>query len=429
MRPPPVTLPALEVSVGSGCAAFLRLELVGVHGEAHAAPRLAPVESRVHEDFVESLQLGLAFDQSGPRDDHGVHSLRDLTSDGHGGDLANVLDATVGAAPDEDLLDRRALDGRAPLQADVLQRTCDGRLTRLVVALLIDLGNGARDRHGVLGRRAPRDRGRDVLCVDDHRGVVHRSVVGGEGPPVLDGLVPILPLGTHGTSLEVFEGGVVGGDDSRAGSGLDGHVGDGHTGLHGEFFDGLSGEFDGSAGSARRADDSADVEDDVLGGYAGFEGAVDADEHVNGFGLGKGLSRQHMLHLARTNPKRQRPKRPMSRRMTVPANRRTPRQRETLLRSDNMHDPLPLVLHAEIPETEVLHVRLHLHHLGATGRLFDECRNVQQGGAIGRGDVVIDRGEGAVRATDVAVGETQALEGLGGGHLVNEMTIDVEEEG
>src|SRR6476620_649021 len=40
-----VALPALEVAVGGRGAALARRQLVGIHGEAHRAARLAPVEA------------------------------------------------------------------------------------------------------------------------------------------------------------------------------------------------------------------------------------------------------------------------------------------------------------------------------------------------------------------------------------------------
>ena len=134
-----------------------------------------------------------------------------------------------------------------------------------------------------------------------------------------------------------------------------------------------------------------------------------------------------MLHLARADPESQRPERPMGRRVTVPADGRAPRQREPLLGPDDVHDSLPLVLHPEVPQAEVGDVRLHLQDLGPAGGLLDEGRDVHQRRAVGRGDVVVDRGQRAVRPADGAVGEAEPLEGLGGGHLVDEVAVDVEQ--
>jgi hypothetical protein len=109
----------------------------------------------------------------------------------------------------------------------------------------------------------------------------------------------------------------------------------------------------------------------------------------------------------------------MSGRMTIPANTRRPRQRKPLLRPDDVHNALSFVLHSEILEAEILHVGGHLEDLRSTRRLLDEGLDVQQRRSIGGGHVVIHRGQSAVGSTDGAVGEAEALEGLGGGHFVD----------
>src|SRR6476646_6358783 len=54
-----VALPALEVAVGGRGAALARRQLVGVHGKAHRAAGLAPVEAGGLENLVEAFGLGL----------------------------------------------------------------------------------------------------------------------------------------------------------------------------------------------------------------------------------------------------------------------------------------------------------------------------------------------------------------------------------
>jgi hypothetical protein len=62
----------------------------------------------------------------------------------------------------------------------------------------------------------------------------------------------------------------------------------------------------------------------------------------------------------------------------------------------------------------------------ARGGLVDDVQAVGDGGG---GDVVVYRGDGAVGSANLAVGETEAVEGLGTGDFVDEMEIDVEERG
>mmetsp|Transcript_19895 Transcript_19895/g.41290 ORF Transcript_19895/g.41290 Transcript_19895/m.41290 type:complete len:515 (-) Transcript_19895:121-1665(-) len=429
MRPPSTSLPSLEIPIGSGSAPFLGFQFVRIHGQAHGTSRLSPIESRLHQNFVESLLLGLVFDQSRSGDDHGVDSLLHFPPHGDGGDLANVFDASVGARSDEYLLNGRALDGRPALEADVLERPRHGGFAGVVVSLLVDPGDGAVDGNGVLGGRAPGDGGGDVLGVDDDRLVEDGPLVGFQTLPVVHGPVPLLSLGTHGPPLQVLEGDLVRGDDPGPRSRLDGHVRNAHARLHRQPLDGLPGELDRGARPARRADDAADVQNDVLAPHPLGQLAVDPDQHVPGLRLRQRLRGQDVLHLRRPDPERQRPERPVRGRVAVPAHRRAAREGEALLRPDDVHDALSLVLHAEVGEAEVADVLLQLQDLRAAGRLFDEAGHVHEGAAVRGGHVVVHGGEGAVRAADGAVGEAEALEGLGGGHLVDQVAVDVQEGG
>src|SRR6185312_1173340 len=49
------TLTAFEIAVRSRSAAFVRLQPIIVHGQAHGAARLAPVEAGGDEDLVEAF--------------------------------------------------------------------------------------------------------------------------------------------------------------------------------------------------------------------------------------------------------------------------------------------------------------------------------------------------------------------------------------
>ena len=62
-------LTALEVAVGGRRAALARSELVGVHGQAHRAAGLPPLEAGRTEHLVEALRLGLVLHPVRPGDD------------------------------------------------------------------------------------------------------------------------------------------------------------------------------------------------------------------------------------------------------------------------------------------------------------------------------------------------------------------------
>src|SRR5437016_2702595 len=99
-------LAALEVAVRGRGAALARLELVGVHAEAHRASGLAPLEARVAEDPVQPFLLGLRLHLSGARDDERGANVRGdaLAFDDRRG-RAQVLDARIGARADEHLVE------------------------------------------------------------------------------------------------------------------------------------------------------------------------------------------------------------------------------------------------------------------------------------------------------------------------------------
>ena len=70
-----LALAALEVAVAGGGGPLAGGELVGVHGQAHRAAGLAPVEAGGGEDLVEALGLGLVLHRERAGDDHGPHAV------------------------------------------------------------------------------------------------------------------------------------------------------------------------------------------------------------------------------------------------------------------------------------------------------------------------------------------------------------------
>src|SRR6202008_4115139 len=92
MRASLEALTALEVAIRGRSAALARLELVRVHGEAHRAARLAPVEARGLEDLVEAFLLGLFLYEPRARHDHRVDAGADLLAVGDARHLAQVFD-------------------------------------------------------------------------------------------------------------------------------------------------------------------------------------------------------------------------------------------------------------------------------------------------------------------------------------------------
>src|SRR5215210_7357279 len=101
MRPAALALASLEVAIAGRGAPLARLQNVGVHAEAHGAPRVAPVEACLGEDLGQSFFLGLLLDAHRTRDDHSPYAFLDLVAFQDAGGGAQVLDAGVGTRPKE----------------------------------------------------------------------------------------------------------------------------------------------------------------------------------------------------------------------------------------------------------------------------------------------------------------------------------------
>ena len=175
------------------------------------------------------------------------------------------------------------------------------------------------------------------------------------------------------------------------------------------------------AGAAGRADLADDGEDDVLGGDAFGQRPVDADPHVLRLRLDQGLGRQHMLDLGGADAVRERAEGAVGRGVAVAADDRRARQREPLLRPDDVHDALAAVELVVIFDAEFL---------GVGGQRLDLLAALGIGdavAAVGRLDVVVDDGERLFGGAHLAPGHPQSLERLRARHLVDEMAVDVDE--
>src|SRR5579883_7835 len=93
VRASALALAALEVAVAGAGAALAGRQAILVHGQAHRAPRLAPLEAGLLEDAIQPLALGLPLDQARAGDDHGLHGGSDLAPFHHAGGGAQILDA------------------------------------------------------------------------------------------------------------------------------------------------------------------------------------------------------------------------------------------------------------------------------------------------------------------------------------------------
>ena len=170
-----------------------------------------------------------------------------------------------------------------------------------------------------------------------------RAVVGAQRLPVAHRVVPGLALRRLRTVLQERVGLLVGRDEAGLGAALDRHVADRHAAFHRQRADRLAGIFQRIAGAAGGADLADDGEDDVLGGDAGRQLAVDHRAHVLRLRLDQRLRRQHVLDFRGADAVGERAERAVGRGVAVAAHQRDAGQREALLGADDVDDALPLV--------------------------------------------------------------------------------------
>ena len=148
-------------------------------------------------------------------------------------------------------------------------------------------------------------------------------------------------------------------------------------------------------------------QDDVLGGDAGGQVAVDGDGHRAGPVLGQGLGGEHVLDLAGADAEGQRAERAVGGGVAVAADDGHARLGQALLGADDVDDALAGVAHRVLGDAELGAVGPQHLDLLARDRIGD--RLVDVGGR----DVVVLGGDGEVGAADRAAGQAEAVEGLG----------------
>ena len=128
-----------------------------------------------------------------------------------------------------------------------------------------------------------------------------------------------------------------------------------------------------------------------------------------------------MLDLGGADAVGERAESAVGRGMAVAADDRGSGQSEALLRPDDVHDALPRIELVVIFDAELARVPGQFLDLLTAFRIGDAAA------AVGGLDVMVDDGERLVRGTNLAPGQPQSFEGLGAGHLVDEMPVDIDE--
>src|SRR5439155_8800637 len=108
--------------------------------------------------------------------------------------------------------------------------------------------------------------------------------------------------------------------------------------------------------------------------------------------------------------------------MRIPAHKRHSWQRQSLLRSDDMHNPLARIGHIIVCEAKFLSIPFHGGQ--ALETLF--IHHVQDTPSRSCWYVMVKHRDGGIRPVYRAVSKSQTSEGLWRSHLVHEMSINIQ---
>ena len=418
-----LALAALEVAVRGGGAALPRFQLVRVHAQAHGAAGEAPLGAEVLEDLVQALGLGLEADAGGA----GHHQHPDVGVLGRG---PRMMSAAARRSSIRELVQepRKTVSTRMSFIGVPASRPmyCSARsAAALAFSSPKSSGDGTlADRDTPWPGLVPHvTNGSSVSASRSTSASNVASSSVAQGVPVLDGGVPVGALRRVRAAVHVVVGGLVRGDDAGAGAGLDGHVADGHPGFHGQRPDRGAAVLKHVALAAAGADLGDDGQDDVLGGHARLQGALDVDGHGLERLQGQRLGGHDVLHLGGADAQRQGAEGAVGGGVRVAADHGHARLGEAQLRADDVDDPLLGVAQGVQADAELLAVVAQGLDLGAAGEIGNRLVDVQRGG------VVVLGGDGEVRAAQRAAGQPEALEGLRRGHLVDQVEVDEEKVG
>ena len=151
--------------------------------------------------------------------------------------------------------------------------------------------------------------------------------------------------------------------------------------------------------------------------------AVDVDRHRLGTILGKGLGGEDVLDLGGADAEGERPERAVGRGVGVAANDEHPWLGDSLFGSDDVDDAGTRIIEAEEGYAELLAVSNQGVDLNLRHRVGDSQM------AVGGWHAVVDGGEGEVGPPNRPAVQSQRVECLGGGDLVNQMEVRVEQVG
>src|SRR3569832_2225866 len=127
-----------------------------------------------------------------------------------------------------------------------------------------------------------------------------------------------------------------------------------------------------------------------------------------------------MLHLAGADPERERAEGAVGRGVAVAADEGHAGKGQPELRSDDMDDPLLGAGKVEEGDAKLFAVLREGLHLLEGDLVFDRK------GTVGGRNIMVHRGEGEVGPADPPLRQTEAVERLRRGDLMDQMPVDVE---
>ena len=148
--------------------------------------------------------------------------------------------------------------------------------------------------------------------------------------------------------------------------------------------------------------------------------AIDAKFERLGFELQQRLRRQHVFDFAGPDPEGERTERAVGGRVRVAADDRHAGLGVTVFGADDVNDALADVADVKQRDAEFRAVGPQGFDLLATDRVSDRQA------AVGRGNVVVGRGDRALRTTNGTLVDSQSFERLRAGDFMDQMQVDVD---
>ena len=395
--------------------------LVGIHPQAHRATGVTPLRACGGEDLVQILGFGLLPNSHGAWDDQHPHTVGDPTATQNLSHRSQVFDTTVGTRTDKDGIHRDVAHRRSGTQVHAGQSL----LSRLPVGVAghqFRVGYRLRQRNALTGVGSPGYERAQSRCVDVDFGIELCAVIGSQHFPRRDCRIPVSTGRRVGPATQKLVRGLVGATiPARAPASM----------LMLQIVIRPSIESDSmvlprysmTCPLAAAGTDLGDHrQDDVLGGdpLGSWPSTLTAIV-LNG--------RNGSVWVASTCSTSEVPI-PMANAPNAPCVDvwLSPHDRhaglgEAWLRSHHVDDALFPVSHGMQADAELSAVAAQRLHLGARHRVGNRFVDVH------RRHVVVLGSQGQIGSAHRASRQSEAVEGLGTGDLVNEVQVDVDRSG